>query len=291
MKFLDAANHYARSAVGFAVLPLRAGTKVPLVARGVKDATRDLETIGAWWREWPDANIGIAIPDGLRVLDIDPKNLGNDSLDAMVEAHGALPTTIAQRTGSSGAHYLFAVPRGIQTRTKLIELPGAEILGGVDELGRPTRYIVGAPSMVPLNAKGHRNPNGGQYAWISRRGTPIAPMPAWLLELATEELARTPSPAPASAPSAPDAVERARRYLEKVGPAISGANGHGHTFIVAQKLVRGFGLSDGDAFALLKSWNETCAPPWSDFDLRRKIQQARARGHMEPGALLERRRA
>jgi len=85
---------------------------------------------------------------------------------------------------------------------------------------------------------------------------------------------------------------RAAAYLAKCGPAISGSGGHTTTFRVAQTLVRGFGLDDASAFRLLSQWNLTCSPPWSERDLRRKIQQAAERGTMPDGALrdVERRR-
>src|ERR1700683_4275215 len=47
--------------------------KHPRTLRGRNDATTDRKIIKAWWREWPDANIGIATgsESGLAVLDCD----------------------------------------------------------------------------------------------------------------------------------------------------------------------------------------------------------------------------
>jgi hypothetical protein len=101
----------------------------------------------------------------------------------------------------------------------------------------------------------------------------------------------TPTPPPMAAPqlsltdAAGDLPSRAAAYLEHVGPAISGSGGSTHTFVVAQKLVLGFGLDDSTALSILSRWNQTCQPPWSERDLRRKIQQARERGTMVPGKL------
>jgi hypothetical protein len=69
-------------------------------------------------------------------------------------------------------------------------------------------------------------------------------------------------------------VERARRYLTKVPPAVSGQGGHDATFRAACVLVIGFGLSEDDAWPLFMEWNATCAPAWSEKDLRRKLAQA-----------------
>lgn len=83
----------------------------------------------------------------------------------------------------------------------------------------------------------------------------------------------------AEARSAPrptgDLVTRARKYLAKCDPAIAGSRGHDSTYGVALRLVRGFGLDVDTTFALLRAeFNPRCQPPWSDGDLRRKVEQA-----------------
>ena len=86
---LEAALQYAGR--GWAVLPLhtpvlanvsaplacscgrdcgRDAGKHPRLRNGVKGASSDRETIEEWWRQWPDANVGIATGTP-PVLDID----------------------------------------------------------------------------------------------------------------------------------------------------------------------------------------------------------------------------
>ncbi len=78
-------------------------------------------------------------------------------------------------------------------------------------------------------------------------------------------------------------IERARRYLEKLPPAISGAGGHDATFRAAACLVHGFALSEGEAFAVLSGWNGShCSPPWSEAELRHKIASALAKPPEKP---------
>jgi hypothetical protein len=72
-----------------------------------------------------------------------------------------------------------------------------------------------------------------------------------------------------------DAVERARRYLGRVPPAISGQHGDERTFRVCCRLVRGFGLSEDEAIDVLSRWNSECVPAWSKIELRDKLQRAR----------------
>jgi hypothetical protein len=81
-------------------------------------------------------------------------------------------------------------------------------------------------------------------------------------------------------------IERARKYLEHCDVAVSGQRGHLTTFIVAQKMVRGFQLDKDTAYSLLSVWNQRCRPEWSEAELRRKIQQAADVGDMKPGSLL-----
>jgi hypothetical protein len=82
-------------------------------------------------------------------------------------------------------------------------------------------------------------------------------------------------------------TERARRYIAKCPAAVSGQRGHDATFHVAASLVHGFALDEGDALALLAEWNRLCVPPWSERELRHKIESAGKAIHSGPrGCLL-----
>ena len=82
-------------------------------------------------------------------------------------------------------------------------------------------------------------------------------------------------------------IERARRYLAALPPAIAGRHGDVHTFRVCCRLVRGFALSDAEALELLADWNARCEPPWSERDLTNKVFRARRYGREPVGGLLE----
>jgi hypothetical protein len=70
-------------------------------------------------------------------------------------------------------------------------------------------------------------------------------------------------------------IARARKYLAKLPPAISGQGGHAATFRAACRLVIGFGLDREQALSLLLEWNEThCQPPWSERELKHKVDDA-----------------
>ncbi len=70
-------------------------------------------------------------------------------------------------------------------------------------------------------------------------------------------------------------VDRARAYIERMPPAVSGAHGHTALWSVARKLVQDFGLDDHAALDLLREYNQRCVPSWSEKELRHKVTSAR----------------
>jgi len=83
-----------------------------------------------------------------------------------------------------------------------------------------------------------------------------------------------------------DPIERARRYLARVPPAIVGEHGDVHTFRVCCRLVRGFALDDDTALAVMADWNSRCRPPWNEHELRDKLRRARRYGREPIAGLL-----
>lgn len=76
--------------------------------------------------------------------------------------------------------------------------------------------------------------------------------------------------------------DRARAYVAKIPPAVSGQRGHDQTFSVACALVNGFALGESDALTILSEYNATCSPPWADAELEHKIKSAMAAPHNKP---------
>jgi hypothetical protein len=72
----------------------------------------------------------------------------------------------------------------------------------------------------------------------------------------------------------PTLSERVSRYITQVPPAVSGQAGHNATFYAACRLVHGFALSPEEAYPFIAAWNRSCVPPWSERDLKRKLNQA-----------------
>jgi hypothetical protein len=79
-----------------------------------------------------------------------------------------------------------------------------------------------------------------------------------------------------------DLHERICKYLSKCPPAVSGQNGHTTTFTVACNIINGFGLDESQGYEYLSLYNARCQPPWSENELRHKVQQALTAQHSRP---------
>lgn len=124
-KMKDAALYYA--SVGLPVFPLNPGDKRPATGNGFKAATTDIDRIQGWWESNPDFNIGMPAEAIGVIIDVDPRNGGNESLLKFREQYG-LPDTIIVETGGDGLHYWYTTPQPI-TKVKLEGYPGIDVQG------------------------------------------------------------------------------------------------------------------------------------------------------------------
>ena len=83
-----------------------------LIPSGHTNATTDPAQIQAWWKAWPDANIGIRMgqASGLAAVDEDPRNGGHYTLADLEAQYGKLPDTLMALTGGGGWHRYFKRP-------------------------------------------------------------------------------------------------------------------------------------------------------------------------------------
>jgi len=86
MALLEAAIQYAN--MGWRVFPLKPKRKDPIIKAWGTQATTDLRKIRQWWSTHPDANIAILTgkTSGLFVVDIDPKNGGDESITKLLDS-------------------------------------------------------------------------------------------------------------------------------------------------------------------------------------------------------------
>ncbi len=82
-------------------------------------------------------------------------------------------------------------------------------------------------------------------------------------------------------------IERARRYLAKLPPAIQGSGGSTATFNAA-RVIHGFAFTGEPAMRLFKEWNSThCTPVWEESELLHKLTDAAKRARKPAGHLLK----
>ncbi len=215
--------------------------KHPRTAHGLSDATTDEAQIRLWWQRWPFANIAIrtGTVSGIVVIDIDPRNGGDETLATLQLAHGRLPDTAESLTGGGGRHLLFQHPGGeVRSRSGALG-PGVDVKadGG---------YIIAPPS---------RHVSGRGYEWESSSNpadVPLALLPDWLRALVVEDVdVRATSGA---APPVPEILSEGQRHEALV--SLAGT-------------MRRRGMTEAAlAAALLVENTARCRPPLAEGEVR-----------------------
>ena len=117
--------------------------KSPRVSDWRNVATKDVDQVLAWWRQWPDAMVAVptGAPSGLYVLDLDvkPTCSGIESLTTL----GLIPPpTRINHTLTGGSHYLYQMPPG---EGAVAKTDASVIAPGVDRRG-DGGYIIWWPA-------------------------------------------------------------------------------------------------------------------------------------------------
>ncbi len=138
---LDAALRYAER--GWFVFPCKPDKK-PLTDHGFQDATTDAATIVGWWRQWPQAQIGVDCGrSGLVVVDLD-LGKGKDgiaSFSRLEEDYGPHWCGLIATTPRGGRHYVYRAPD--QPITCSVDvIPGT----GIDVRGKGGYIVVPSPA-------------------------------------------------------------------------------------------------------------------------------------------------
>ena len=207
----------------------RSPGKHPRTKQGLKEATTSIAVIEQWWRQWPDANVGIVTgkASGVIVLDIDGED-GEESLLNLESDFGSLPETWEQLTGGGGRHLVFIRPAIEKVSNRVGIAPGVDIRGD-------DGYIVAEPS---------NHISGRTYAWEAAHHPDeikIAELPAAWLEVLT------PPP---------------RQYETVELPTEFGQGERNDLLFKLAASLRAKGLSDSALLAALREENRArCKPP------------------------------
>lgn len=116
-----------------------------------------------------NAGILTGIKSGIIVLDIDPRNGGEEGLIGLLETYGGMPDTYTVKTGSGGWHFYFQLPEGMDLASPKLGIDGVDFLAN------------GRMAVTPGSVSG-----SGTY--VVHRNVPLAMIPEWLVALAREKL-------------------------------------------------------------------------------------------------------
>ena len=171
------------------VIPLGKRPYPCLVPHGLREATTDPSVITGWWTACPEANVGVRVPDGHIVFDVDTEH-AFDAFDILCREFGMPSETRTTESGSGWFHFWYRLPEGgpVPVRGKLdgitIRLPGKSqvVMPG---------SVVTQPDGTP-----------GEYREF-QPGTPIAELPQPLAELLSSPVVTAASEPALDAPFRP----------------------------------------------------------------------------------------
>ena len=219
-------------------------------------------------------NIGLLLgaPSG-DLVDVDL-----DCDEAIELADQYLPPTLAV-TGRASAprSHRWYLAAGVKTKRHkdphngdtMVELRGAGVqtLVGpsVHPSGEPYDVLEGEPARVDAAALAQAVAELAQAVVKARYG---------------DEPKQPQRQAPSRPRSNDHDLTRATKYLDAMPPAISGQGGHDQTYAAATVMVHGFGLDSGNALTLLmERYNPRCEPPWTERELKHKVEDAASKPH------------
>jgi hypothetical protein len=236
------------AARGFKVFPITAGAKAPpLISAWQTYATTDPHKVESWWKQWPDANVGIHC-DGLVVIDVDPKSGGKESLAAL-EKEIQLDATYEVDTPSGGVHVYYRCPAGAAVRN------GVSVLGAGLDIRTAGGYVLGAGSTLA---------HGGYTVGADEA---IEEVPAAILARLKAVPAKPERPKgnePAIQTDPEYAAHRAIEYLESL-PMVQ-AGGRNVALMHATRKIGDFGVTVDQAVPLL-STHFRCEPPMEEHEI------------------------
>lgn len=225
--------------------------KHPRTARGLTEASADVDELDRWWGRWPSASIAIRTGPapagaGIWVLDLDAGTDAHARVSAAAvvagDPAGSTWATLTARTGGGGLHLVFRLsPADVALLGELgLTLPTRNGIGGKGlDVRADGGYIVAPPSV---------HESGQTYAWQEQRD--VIPAPRWLLQLVGKPLEQrksyTPPPPRREAPTSNDSRRKfgeavLRNACAKVAAASDGTR---HAELLRQaKTVGGYIVS------------------------------------------------
>lgn len=259
------------SAYKLRIVPLHDRDKLPRIKDWQNQASADVDTVEAWWDQWPDANIGVLLgpTSGPGIIDVEYDSNEGHRTARKLFANTSTPTYQSDR--SVHRLFLWKDDYGLPPQAK-IEVAGLEIRHGAGDKG--------AQSVFPPSI----HPSSAVYQWLPGLAigqVDFAEFPEGLVSLLRKELygidQRIDRPGKKSA--------RARIYERQW--IVEGADERDNTIYAEAcamlgELVRSDGLAaldDPEKVNMItrRLWcinKAMCKPPLDDDVVRTKIESA-----------------
>ena len=260
-ELLEAALEY--EARGWSIFPVKPRDKEPLVLWTEFQDRRATQTeIKAWWKRWPQANIGVATGplSGLVVVDAD----GEEGLVSIRKL--GLPITLISRTGGGGEHRFYAYPTTVEVTNKDPQVEKVHIRG-------KGGFAVLPPSI---------HETGNVYEWAEfTEDEGIAPFP--VEKFAADIFQRVHTPGQGNDD---DWIARVMQ-----GPSV-GSRNPDFTRLSGKALARppyGWGMTQRETLELIRMANSRCTDSLIDPEVVKIVESiAKREGSRDGGVLVKR---
>ena len=151
MSMLVSARVY--QAQNWSVIPTRHDKRPAVEWRAYQYRKATEQEIAQWWGDFPGVGIVCGRISGLVVMDIDPRNGGQESFRTLLSEGRAFPKSLTVDTGGGGIHIYYSARPGPESR------------------GRVRSCAAVAPSIrqtIPLEARtGHRGNTVGAVSGVA----------------------------------------------------------------------------------------------------------------------------
>jgi len=269
------------ASLGAKIFPLIPNGKTPTKSGWMDMATSKPDEIETMLMN-KRLNYGVT---NILAIDVDQKNGKNGvaSINQLIGVLGELPQTLTVSTPSGGYHYYFQAIHEIGNSIgKIGEGLDIRSTGG---------YVVGPESVI----------DGRKY-FINNDVSNLPELPEkWknhlilhnqTTNLVTARIKTNPNSLSDNVDmhgihfDSPESISMARQYLMQVGtPSIEGCGGDANSIKVIRR-VRDYGISERKCLEMLiEYWNQRCVPPWSQFELQKKVRSGYRNAQNRPGCL------
>jgi hypothetical protein len=249
------------------------GTKVPYAVGGYKASSTKPQDWATFDRALQAYNLGIGgdpdCPDGLGFVFREGGGLVGIDLDGCRDRESGAVSEWATKIIRAVGSYAEVSPS--KTGVKIFSLGSSPFDGGRKISLNDEPAVGGKQPAIEVYDRGRYFAVTG---WRLKGYDKVVRAVEWPIQPPADEQPTFTTQFPTDWATV-SVLDRARLYLAKCPPSVSGSGGHNALFYAACRMCNDFALDDREALGLLQEWNAGCQPPWSEREIAHKIKQAR----------------